>query len=101
MYFSKLHEDVTFDTWYPGPYTLYGDVLTVGAPVGYKRRISVCPGISAGNNGGGTLRHDLPEDFYKGGSITDFARHFGDCYTDQILHNEALIAFLKEADRRR
>ena len=227
MYFSNLHEYVTFETWYPGPYTLYGDVLTVGAPVSYKRRISVCagdlevrpgtlkpkeyktlvleesvravkkgfieafpnlkdliiegdlqpipltpaletllkrnkvivrgaynsaaeqladrlgltfihknlfvakyyeerryesttltlcfqpgeapyiwedivcPGISAGSNGGGTLRHDLPEDFYKGGSITDFAAHFGACYTEQILHNEALIAFLKEADRRR
>ena len=227
MYFSNLHEYVTFDSWYPGPYTLYGNVLTVGAPVSYERRISVCvgdldvmpgklnpgeymtlvleasvcavqegfieafpnlkdliiegdlqpipltseleallkrnkvivrgaynsaaeklavrlgltfihknlfvakhfderhyesttltlcfqlgeapyiwedivcPGISAGNNGGGTLRHDLPEDFYKGGSITDFAVHFGACYTEQILHNEALIAFLKEADRRR
>ena len=44
MYFSKLHENVVFDTWYPGPYTLYGSVITVGAPVGYKRRVSVCAG---------------------------------------------------------
>ena len=226
MFFSNLHDYVVYGTWYPGPYTLYGDVLTVGARVSYKRRVSVCagdldawpgkldpkkyktlvleasvcavkegfiesfsklrdliveadlkripltpeletilksnkvivrgtfnsaaeklaktlglpfihknifiaqyyeerryenttlmlcfqkgecpfvwedvvcPGISAGNNGGGTLRHDLPDDFYKGGSIDDFARHFGPVYTDQILHNEELKAFLAEADRR-
>ena len=226
MYFSKLHENVTFDTWYPGPYTQFGNVLTVGAPYGHKRKIRVCagdldtspgtmnpgsyktlviedsvcevekgfiesfpklrdlivegdiqpipltpelegllkrnkvivrgsfnsaaeklavrlglpffhknlfvakyyeerryetttlmlcfqvgeapfiwedvvcPGISAGNNGGGTLRHDLPADFYKGGSIEDFAGHFGPVYTEGILRNEALAAFLKEADRR-
>ena len=226
MYFSNLHENVEFDTWYPGPYTLYGDVITVGAPYSYKRRVSVCagdldvspgklvpgayktlvieksvcavekgfieafihlkdliveadlkripvtpelenllrrnkvivrgtfnsaaekladslgltfihknitvarhyfeahcensvltlsfqegedpfiweditsPGISAGNNGGGTLRRDLPKDFYKGGSIEEFSEHFGSCYTKKILANEELIAFLKEADRR-
>ena len=226
MLFSNLHENVVYSTWYPGPYTLYGDVITVGAPVGFKRRVSVCagdldvrpsrlvpgeyktlvieknvcsveagfieafvnlkdliveadlssiplkpglekllrtnqviirgtfnsaaeklarklgltfihknitvaryfseahcestvltlsfqkgecpfiwedvtcPGISAGNNGGGTLRHDLPNDFYKGGSIEDFSNHFGSCYTRKILANEELIAFLKEADRR-
>jgi len=226
MYFSKLHENVVFCTWYPGPYTLYGDVLTVGAPVGCKRRVSVsaedldagpgqldprefktlvieagvcavkagfiesfphlmdliveadlgsipltpalesllkgnkvivrgtfhsaaeklarklgltfihknitvaryyeerhsesttltlsfqrgehpfiwedvvCPGWAASNNGGGTLRHDLPDDFYKGGSIEDFSRRFGSRYTDAILANEELKAFLQEADRR-
>lgn len=226
MYFSNLHENVVFDTWYPGPYTLYGSVITVGAPVGYKRRVSVCagdldvrpgrmnvkeyktlviessvcavekgvieafpnvkdlivedelpripitaeleallksnkvivrgtfksaaekladtlgltfihknifvarhyeesryetttlvlcfqkgecpyiwediicPGISAGNNGGGTLRHDLPDDFYKGGSIEDFAGHFASRYRDAILSNEELKAFLAEANRR-
>ena len=226
MYFSNLHENVVYDSWYPGPYTLYGNVLTVGAPAGYKRRVSVCaddldagpgklvpgkyatlvieegvcavksgfieafenlkdliveadlqripqtpelksllkrnnvivrgsfhsaaekladalgltfihknifvaryyyeprcetttltlcfqkgecpfiwedvicPGISAGNNGGGTLRHDLPEDFYRGGSIEDFAGHLGPVYTEQILQNEELKSFLSEASRR-
>lgn len=226
MYFSDHNENVVFSTWYPGPYTLYGNVLTVGAPEGYKRKVSVCagdldagpgkldpakiktlvveksvssvkegfiesfpqlrdliveadlsripltpelesllkrntaivrgtfdsaaeklarqlgltfihknitvarhyeesrcertlltlsfqmgekpfiwedivcPGISAGNNGGGTLRHDLPDDFYKGGSIEDFSSHFGSCYTANILGNEELKTFLREADRR-
>ena len=226
MYFSNLHENVVFDSWYPGPYTLYGNVITVGAPVGYKRRVSVCagdldvrpgrmdmkkiktlviessvcavkegfieafpnlkdliveadlqripitaeleallknnkvivrgsfnsaaekladnlgltfihknifvarhffeshyetttltlsfqkgecpfiwediicPGISAGNNGGGTLRHDLPDDFYQGGSIEDFASHLASRYTQKILGNEELKAFLAEANRR-
>ena len=224
MYFSNFHKNVVFDTWYPGPYTLYGDVLTVGAPVGQKRKVSVCagdldagslrpkdyhtlviessvcelgkgfvesfpnlkdliveadlpripqtpelkrllkdnqvivrgtfrsaaekladalgltfihknilvarhyeearyestvltlsfqkgecpyiweditcPGISAGNNGGGTLRHDLPDNFYKGGSIEGFASHFASRYAKTILANEELKAFLEEADRR-
>lgn len=226
MYFSNLHEFVEFDTWYPGPYTLYGYVLTVGAPVGFKRKVSVCagdldagpgklvpkkyktlviekgvcevksgfieafenlkdliveadlksipqtpalkalmkgnnvivrgtfnsaaeklatdlgltfihknihvaryyfepqsetttltlsfqkgecpfiwedvvcPGISAGNNGGGTIRHDLPNDFYKAGTAEDFASHLGRAYTKQILANEELKAFLAEASRR-
>lgn len=226
MYFSNLHENVVFDTWYPGPYTLYGNVLTVGAPVGQKRKVSVCagdldvnpgklnpkefktlvieksvcdvkkgfiesfpnlmdliaeadipsipvtpelesllkrnkvivrgtfnsaaeklanklgltfihknitvarhydeqhserttltlsfqkgespfiwedvvcPGWAASNNGGGTLRHDLPKDFYKGGSIEDFSNHFGSRYTESILKNAELTAFLKEAARR-
>ena len=226
MYFSDHNENVVFSTWYPGPYTLYGNVLTVGAPVGFKRKICVCagdldagpgkldaakiktlvveksvssvkkgfiesfphlkdliveadlsripltpgleslltrnkvilrgtfgaaaeklasrlgltfihknitvarhfeesrcesttltlcfqmgekpfiwedivcPGISAGNNGGGTLRHDLPDDFYKGGSIEDFSGHFAFRYTAAILGNEELKVFLQEADRR-
>lgn len=226
MFFSEHNENVVFSTWYPGPYTLYGDVLTVGAPDSYKRRVSVCaadvdagpgklipgeyrtlvieksvcavkegfleafvnlkdliieadlrsipmtpaleallkgnevivrgtfnsvaeklarnlgltfihknipvaryyseahyesttltlcfqkgedpfiwedvvcPGISAGNNGGGTLRHDLPKDFYQTGSLEDFASHFGPCYTEDILANEELKTFLQEAARR-
>ena len=226
MYFSNRNENVEFDTWYPGPYTLYGYVLTVGAPMGFKRKVSVCaedldagpgklvpkkyktlviekgvcavksgfieafenlkdliveadlrsipqtselkallkrnnvivrgafnsaaeklatdlgltfihknihvaryyfepqcetttltlsfqqgehpfiwedvvcPGISAGNNGGGTIRHDLPDDFYKGGTVEDFASHLGRAYTNQILANEELKAFLAEAARR-
>ena len=60
----------------------------------------VCPGISAGNNGGGTIRHDLPNDFYKAGTAEDFASHLGRAYTKQILANEELKAFLAEASRR-
>ena len=226
MYFSNLHENVVFCTWYPGPYTLYGDVISAGAPVSCKRRVTVwpgdldagpgklvpgefktlvleksvcavkpgfiesfphlkdliveadlkvipvtpelekllkgntvivrgsfnsaveklaaslgltfihknitvaryyeerhsesttltlsfqkgespfiwedvvCPGWAASNNGGGTLRHDLPADFYKGGSIEAFSKHFGSCYTKDILANEEIKAFLKEADHR-
>lgn len=226
MYFSNVHEYVQYSTWYPGPYTLYGSVISVEGPHDHKRRVSVgpedldagpgsfnpkdyktlvidksvcdvrpgfiesftklkdliveaelkavhrtpelddllkrndviirgrfnsaaerladalgltfihknilvarhyderyyestvltlsfqkgeipfiwedvhCPGSSAGNDGGGTLRHDLPEDFYKGGSIEDFSGHFGSRYTEKILANEELKAFLQEADRR-
>lgn len=226
MFFSNHHQNVVYDTWYPGPYTLYGDVLSVGTPVGQKRKVcvraedldagpgrlnpskyktlvieaGVCglekgfvesfpnlkdliveadldripltpelekllksnqvilrgvfnsaaeqlakklgltfihtnllvarhfeecryerttlmlcfqkgecpfiwediitPGISAGNNGGGTLRHDLPSDFYKGCTIEKFAHNFASRYTDAILRNEALVAFLQEANRR-
>ena len=57
MYFSNFHKNVVFDTWYPGPYTLYGDVLTVGAPVGQKRKVSVC----AGDLDAGSLR---PKDYH-------------------------------------
>ena len=42
MYCSNHNENVLYETWYPGPYTLYGSVLTVGAPVGRKQRVSVC-----------------------------------------------------------
>ena len=31
MYCSKHNDNVLYETWYPGPYTLYGCVLTVGA----------------------------------------------------------------------
>ena len=54
MYFSNLHDNVVYSTWYPGPYTLFGDVLTVGAPASHKRMVSVCAGdldICPGNLG--------------------------------------------------
>ena len=41
MFFSNHHQNVVYDTWYPGPYTLYGDVLSVGTPVGQKRKVCV------------------------------------------------------------
>ena len=42
MYCSNHNENVLYETWHPGPYTLYGSVLTVGGPVGNKRRVSLC-----------------------------------------------------------
>ena len=57
------------------------------------------PGWSAGNYGGGTVRTDLPADFYKGQTPETFAAHFGERFRDQILHNAELAAFLEEANR--
>lgn len=42
MYFSRHNDDVVFSNYHPGPYTLYGSVLTVEAPVRCKKKVSVC-----------------------------------------------------------
>ena len=60
-----------------------------------------CPGISAGNTGGGTVRDDLPEDFYAGCDAARFADEFvGVVFEEQVRNNKELDAFLKEANRR-
>ena len=60
------------------------------------------PGISAGNTGGGTVRTDLPEDFYAGcKSAEDFADNFvGVRYWETVCANEELAAFLAHTGRR-
>ena len=42
MYFSRHNDNVVFSNYYPGPYTLFGNVLTVEAPARHKQRVSVC-----------------------------------------------------------
>ena len=60
-------------------------------------------GISAGNTGGGTVRYDLPEDFYVGYETTEaFADDYvGSAFWEQTKNNAELAAFLAEANRRR
>ena len=58
------------------------------------------PGWSAGNYGGGTVRTDLPEGFYRGQTPETFAGHFGERFREQIRQNAELAAFLDEANGR-
>lgn len=58
------------------------------------------PGWSAGNYGGGTVRTDLPEGFYRGQTPETFAEHFGERFREQIRQNAELAAFLDEANGR-
>ena len=68
-----------------GPYLLE-DVLT--------------PGWAASNCGGGTIRTDLPAQFYKGQTPETFAEQFGGPrFREQIRQNAELAAFLEEANR--
>ena len=58
------------------------------------------PGWSAGNYGGGTVRTDLPTNFYMGQTPESFAEHFGERFREQIRQNAELAAFLDEANQR-
>ena len=56
-----------------------------------------CPGISAGNDGGGEVSFDLPEDFYKTMSARDVAALcWGTCY-DAIISNGILESLITKA----
>ena len=68
-----------------GPYLLE-DVYTVGS--------------SASHWGGGTVRTDLPKNFYMGQTPETFAEHFSDRFREQIRNNQELAAFLAEANHR-
>lgn len=60
-----------------------------------------CPGISAGNIGGGEISFDLPEDFYLTMSPEDIA---GKCWSSchkAILKNGTLASLLKKAQRKK
>lgn len=59
-----------------------------------------CPGISAGNNGGGEYARELPEDFYVGYTIETFADRFPERLRDALLKNEELKLFLQSANKR-
>ena len=59
----------------------------------------ICPGISAGNNGGGTYTQDIPEDFYKGETLESFAE-WKKRFRNDILKNKDLAYFLKTANKR-
>ena len=59
------------------------------------------PGWAASNYGGGTVRTDLPADFYVGQTPESFAEHVGERFREQIRQNDELAAFLSEANRRK
>jgi hypothetical protein len=57
------------------------------------------PGWAASNYGGGTVRTDLPKDFYVNQTPDSFAERFSDRFREQIRKNAQLAAFLEEANR--
>ena len=59
------------------------------------------PGWAASNYGGGTVRTDLPKDFYVGQTPETFAEHFSDRFREQVRNNQELAAFLAEANSKR
>ena len=59
------------------------------------------PGWADSIYGGGTVRTDLPADFYVGQTPESFAEHFGERFMEQIRQNDELAAFLSEANRRK
>ncbi len=58
------------------------------------------PGSSAGSYGGGEVVNELPEDFYVGCGIEDFAERFSERVRPKIMANETLRRFLEAANRR-
>lgn len=59
-----------------------------------------CPGISAGNTGGGELSFDLPKDFYLTMTPKDIAEKcWSSCY-NAILENGILSGLMKKARER-
>ena len=66
----------------------------------YREYDEYCPGISAGNNGGGVWEGELPKDFYKGETLQSFAERLPR-FSEPILKNKDLGYFLKTANKRR
>lgn len=59
------------------------------------------PGWAASNYGGGTIRTDLPKNFYVGQTPESFAERFSERFREQIRNNKELAAFLEEANRKK
>ena len=64
----------------------------------YRFYDDICPGISAGNNGGGTYTRELDEDFYVGETLESFAEWLK-CFSHDILKNEDLRYYLETANK--
>ena len=97
-----LHADI-FIGWHSAPEQHCSTKLTIrfrpdGTP--YREYDDYCPGISAGNNGGGVWERDLPKDFYVGETLQSFAEFLPN-YREPILKNKDLEYFLYTANRRR
>jgi len=82
-HYTNTRMEIRFDET-GKPYAFYDDI---------------CPGISAGNNGGGTYTQDIPEDFFVGQTLESFAES-KPRFRDDILKNEDLKYFLRTANKR-
>jgi hypothetical protein len=58
------------------------------------------PGSSAGSYGGGEYAKELPEDFYVGCTMEQFANNFPKRLREQLMANEMLRRFLDAANSR-
>ena len=65
----------------------------------YRFYDDICPGISAGNNGGGTYTRELDEDFYVGETLESFAEWL-QRFSKDILKNDDLKYFFEKASKR-
>lgn len=58
-------------------------------------------GISAGSSGGASLERPMPEEYYPGCTLEEFAGMFPARYYEQIMNNSAVKVFLqREAERK-
>ena len=98
-----VHSDIVIaragDYFSPGG----SDVITLRfSPDGsaFILQENFCQGSSAGNSGGGDIRKDLPDDFYRTFTQEDIAGMcWGTCY-EKILECAALKTFLEKAKAR-
>jgi len=58
-------------------------------------------GISAGSSGGASLERPMPEDYYQGCTLEEFADMFPARYHEQIMNNREVKVFLKRASKRK
>lgn len=65
----------------------------------YRFYDDICPGISAGSNGGGTYERELDEDWFVGEDLESIAEWLTR-FKESILKNEDLDYYLKTANKR-
>ena len=58
-------------------------------------------GISAGSSGGASLDRPMPEDYYPGCTLDEFADMFPARYHDQIMSNPEVKVFLQRESKRK
>ena len=59
----------------------------------------ITQGASAGSNSGASKSEKMPEGYYRGCSISEFADLFPPCYHEQIINNRELKIFLEKQKR--
>lgn len=96
-----LHADI-FIGWHSDEEHYTNTKLTIrfrpdGSP--YREYDEYCPGISAGNNGGGVWEGELTRDFYRGETLQSFAEWLPR-FKSPILKNKDLEYFLRTANKR-
>ena len=58
-------------------------------------------GISAGSSGGASLDRPMPEDYYPGCTLDEFADMFPARYHEQIMSNPEVKVFLQRESKRK